>query len=336
MKDNQGENRIEMPGESLSPNRKSIFKKIRFRRTKNDPSSQSPSSSPSSSPGGTRRKLSGRFGTKKKNSLDSSSGSTRSRGSESNSNPASITIPEDSVLQTRRVIKAARPIPTQPYPPTFTTPTTSAASSLSSDTMKPSSSDESIETNNTSPVNDKIQIRGLGNSVLPSVQDENLREKTEQWRKERLDATMAIRKENKEKEIMEHRRNNSICSEEEIVEKNVKKNEVVVPDEIEVSEIFKTRTFHPEHKRKVDEDDKSNNKQYDSEKKLKIDENAGEEGGEEIVEDDEADEKKVENRMNRMLKLSVEMPAWVAPATVVAAAACAFAIVMMKSIRSKR
>ena len=43
-------------------------------------------------------------------------------------------------------------------------------------------------------------------SKIPFVEDEVLREKTEQWRKERLETTAANQKKNKEKEIMDHRK----------------------------------------------------------------------------------------------------------------------------------
>jgi len=90
---------------------------------------------------------------------------------------------------------------------------------------------------------------------LPSVQTEALREKTEQWRKERIDATAAIRKENKEKEVMEHRRKvgGGFVSENGADSKSVTGSEPVPA-------ILTVQSKFPEHKRKATPDDHSGKK----------------------------------------------------------------------------
>jgi|EP01083_Nonionella_stella_P092828 hypothetical protein len=206
-------------------------------------------------------------------------------------------IPKDEpISSTRRVIKATRP----------PSPTTAMSSIVSS-------SDHDTVDTNASLAGDRLKK----NNILPSVQDENLREKTEQWRKERLDATAAIRKENKEKELMQHRRSSASNAKEEgggqEVDEEKRREEVANMD---VSDIFKTRTVHPEHKRKVSSDDHA-------EKKSKIDE------GEVVEEATEGVE---------LVKASwrSKIPAWisiVAPATLVAG--FAYAIIAMKSVRKR-
>lgn len=294
--------------ESPSPNRrnreKGFFKKVRSLRRNNNKNELSPGSPKKiSSPGG-RRLGRGRF-SKKSQGMEAMEGG--------GAGAVSTVIPEDSVVQPRRVIKVARPIPSQPYNPT--TPTSSTMKS-----MIPSSDHETVDTNSSSSVGERIQIRGGSNDVSPSIQNENLREKTEEWRRERLDATAAIRKENKEKDIMQHRRNS--VKKDAAQADDGTKAKANVPDEIEVSEIFKTRTFHPEHKRKVEAEDRS-------EKKLKVDERTDEVTNVSVVEESK-DEKKQE-----IVKQSNQMPSWmiVAPATVVAA--CAVAFVLMKSMRKR-
>jgi len=91
---------------------------------------------------------------------------------------------------------------------------------------------------------------------LLSVQTEALREKTEQWRKDRIDATAAIRKENKEKEVMEHRRKagGGVGPENgEVDSKSVAESEPVPA-------ILSVESKFPEHKRKAAPDDHSGKK----------------------------------------------------------------------------
>lgn len=92
---------------------------------------------------------------------------------------------------------------------------------------------------------------------LPSVQTEALREKTEQWRKERIDATAAIRKENKEKEVMEHRRKagggGGVVSDNGADSKSAAGSEPVPA-------ILTVQSKFPEHKRKAASDDHAGKK----------------------------------------------------------------------------
>jgi hypothetical protein len=86
-----------------------------------------------------------------------------------------------------------------------------------------------------------------------SVQDETLREKTAEWRQKRLDASAAIRKEHKEKEILEHRLNHpsertgtGAAAPETL---DVNKENIPIPAVLSVSPQF------PEHKRKATDDE---------------------------------------------------------------------------------
>ena len=84
-----------------------------------------------------------------------------------------------------------------------------------------------------------------------SVQDETLREKTAEWRQKRLDASAAIRKEHKEKEILEHRLNHpsertGTAAPETL---DVDKENIPIPAALSVSPQF------PEHKRKATDDE---------------------------------------------------------------------------------
>jgi hypothetical protein len=204
-------------------------------------------------------------------------------------------VEDESILHTRRVIKATRP----------PSPTTEMSSMVSS-------SDQETIDSSASSAGDRVQLRGI--NIVPSVQDENLREKTEQWRNERLDASAATRKEKKEKEIMQHRLTTNA--------KSAKKGEAGVDEQrqeeekrekiadMDVSDIFKTRTLHPENKRKGSTEDHSG-------KKTKI------------------EEEKEEDKLTEKSSGS-EMPGWitiVAPAVIVAA--CAFGFMMMKSLRQE-
>ena len=84
-----------------------------------------------------------------------------------------------------------------------------------------------------------------------TIQNEVLKEKTEQWRKERLDATVANSKEKKEKEVLEHRRKMSITDHSEDVQKTGGEKVDVEP----VPSILSVAPKHPEHKRKAASED---------------------------------------------------------------------------------
>ena len=197
----------------------------------------------------------------------------------------------------RRVIRATRP----------PSPTTEMSSIVSSD-------QDVTEVNSTS----SAAMRG-GN--LPTIQNENLREKTEEWRQKRMEATAANQKEKKEKEIKQHRLKNVVKigdgqegEGKELEDNNHNSEEKKIAD-IEVSDIFKTRTFHPEHKRKADS--------YDPvEKKKKLDE------VEQAAEIDK-EEGAVVKKSN-----TPKLPSWiniVVPAALVATCA----VIMMKTLRKK-
>ena len=82
-------------------------------------------------------------------------------------------------------------------------------------------------------------------------QNEVLKEKTEQWRQERLDATAASRKEKKEKEVLEHRRKMSIGDQGE----EVQSTDVVDFAQTPVPSILSVTPKFPEHKRKASSED---------------------------------------------------------------------------------
>lgn len=198
----------------------------------------------------------------------------------------------------RRVVRATRP----------PSPTTEMSSIVSSE-------QDATEVNPTS----SAAMRGGNN--LPTIQNENLREKTEEWRQKRMDATVANQKENKEKEIKQHRLKPMVKTVDDVEGvgkegKDSNKNSVdkKIAD-IEVSDIFKTRTFHPEHKRKADS--------YDPvEKKKKLDEV------------DQSAESDKEGGAVAKPSNKAKVPGWlniVLPAAFVATCA----VIMMKALRKK-
>ncbi len=195
-------------------------------------------------------------------------------------------------LQTRRVLKATRP----PSPTTVSV----------------SSSDPDMTVHTSSVV-------ARTNNKTPTIQNENLKEKTEQWRQERMTKSAAIQKSNKEKEIMQHRLK-SVKSADDVEGKDEKLTDQPKVN-MEVSDIFKTRTFHPEHKRKVTSDDHV-------EKKSKLDKKE-----QEMKESEETDvEESKELIQSSKRKI---LPFWIklaAPAAVVAVCA----LVMMKTILKKK
>jgi hypothetical protein len=211
----------------------------------------------------------------------------------------------EKTTSTRRVIKATRP----PSPTT--------------DVSSISTADHDIITSMS--FTNSTTSSG-GSSKLPTIQNEKMREKTEQWRKEKIDASMAHQKLNKEKEIMQHRMKSPKVSDgyddhdnftggEEEGNGNEKKERSGI-DEMQVSDIFKTRTFHPEHKRKATS--------YDyMEKKTKFDEH-----------EEKADDKDEEAENTVEASNLAKVPKWMtfaAPAAFVAVCA----VIMMKVLRKR-
>jgi len=125
-------------------------------------------------------------------------------------------------LHGRRVVKATPPSTDQTH------------------VIEPNVESESVD------IDEIVEKDYIANDKLPSIQTEVLREKTEQWRKERIDATASIRKENKEKEVMEHRRKTGGVNENAKVDS--KSLEVA-----EVPEILTVKSKFAEHKRKAAE-----------------------------------------------------------------------------------
>mmetsp|Transcript_9292 Transcript_9292/g.10785 ORF Transcript_9292/g.10785 Transcript_9292/m.10785 type:complete len:256 (+) Transcript_9292:13-780(+) len=109
-----------------------------------------------------------------------------------------------------------------------------------------------------------------GDIALRSVQDETLREKTEQWRQERLDASAAIRKENKEKEVLEHRHRESSG----VVSGSKSSESLNALPVVEVPAVLTVASEFPEHKRKI-----RTNNHHDGGKKSRVDDGSGGGGG---------------------------------------------------------
>lgn len=240
--------------------------------------------------------------------------------SKANNNHTNTTIADDEpILLTRRVIKATRP----PSPTTAmdSMVVTSTSDQGTVDTSLSSSADDRSE---------RPQLLG---------KDENLREKTEQFRMDRLENAAAIRKENKEKEVMQHRLGGGKASKENAGGDDAvsgkgkggeKKLQMV---EMEVSDIFKTQTFHPEHKRKVSSDIHAD----ETEKKTKLDDTDGKAFITETTKSTTTEENEDTTKAKAIVvkkTWSTALSGWItaaAPATVFAA--CAF---MMMRVMRKR
>lgn len=110
-------------------------------------------------------------------------------GSSSQPTITDVVPKEPSLLKTRRIVKATTP--TSPPP------------SVSSQETESFSDDLQIMDDS------RISERSFVGIKAPAVQQEELQEKVQQWRKERFEASAAVRKEHKEKEIKEHRMRNS-------------------------------------------------------------------------------------------------------------------------------
>jgi len=148
---------------------------------------------------------------------------------------------------------------------TSSDPSSSASANLTRRVVKatPPPEGKPIEITVTEPDLDSSSDRILGASnanPLPSAQNEALKEKTAQWRQERLNASAATRKENREEEVMEHRlRTGSVHSVEHEKDGEQNKENMQVPASLSVSSKF------PEHKRKARSDDHDAGKKARSE-----------------------------------------------------------------------
>jgi hypothetical protein len=130
-------------------------------------------------------------GLKKTNSRPKNETTKNNNVSGSSSQPTitDVVPKEPSLLKTRRIVKATTP--TSPPP------------SVSSQETDSFSDDLQIMDDS------RISERSFVGIKAPAVQQEELQEKVQQWRKERFEASAAVRKEHKEKEIKEHRMRNS-------------------------------------------------------------------------------------------------------------------------------
>lgn len=131
----------------------------------------------------------------------------------------------------RRVVKATAP---PPLPD-------SATNTQSDSVVLVDYPDKNDDNDTSSP-----EKKDIGN--LPSVQKEDQLEKTEQWRKERINANAAMRKENKEKDVMEHRRRSG-----SVENSGGGGEEANVPQPVPA--ILSVAPKFPEHKRKAAPDD---------------------------------------------------------------------------------
>ncbi len=158
-------------------------------------------------------------------------------------------------LVSRRVIKATAPPPT------------------AADVVNPASTSSDQE-------EEKVEVNGVGIKggadiaiSLRSVQDETLREKTEQWRQERLDASAAIRKEKKEKEVKSHRESiGNTCIGTSKSSENL--NGTNTTTKVEVPAVLTVASEFPEHKRKI-RTTKRRGDDHDSGKKSRVDDGSG-------------------------------------------------------------
>lgn len=141
----------------------------------------------------------------------------------------------------RRIVKATHPPPLEEL--TNTTALTTSTSSKDDE-------DDSSHHNN----RDKVSL-----SPIPSIQDETLREKTLQYRKERLEKSAAVRKGKKE-ELIDHRRKHEHDpAEVERKEKMMQRNELdkdkdVNPPSTILADLISVEPKFPEHKRKHEDD----------------------------------------------------------------------------------
>lgn len=170
-------------------------------------------------------------------------------------------------LASRRVIKATIPPESKPKESRGDSHNSSnSLTGLEASTGTEVTATELDSSSSTSEYNHGHGGSGYTTNV-PSVQNEALREKTEQWRQERIRQDGVRRKENKAKDTMEHRLSGRISptllSPRDGVEDAVKKEEMAM----ELPAALSVASQFPEHKRKS----RSKNIGEDA-KKLKIDE----------------------------------------------------------------
>eukprot|EP00979_Chaetoceros_neogracilis_P000310 scaffold75_cov239-Chaetoceros_neogracile.AAC.14 len=134
----------------------------------------------------------------------------------------------DPDLKTRRIIKGT-------IPPTATDANTDANTMPSTSTDDIDHEDEDDE---------RSQTHLLGTSAQKR---EIMKEKSETWRKERLDATNRLRKENKQQEIKEHRFNlRNKSDNKENLRDGLKKEDGILPFDVEqsVGETWRSKAAH--------------------------------------------------------------------------------------------
>jgi hypothetical protein len=169
-------------------------------------------------------------------------------------------------LASRRVIKATPPPESKPKESRGDSSNSLTGLGLEASTGTEVTATELDSSSSTSEYNHGHGGSGYTTNV-PSVQNEALREKTEQWRQERIRQDGVRRKENKAKDTMEHRLSGRISptllSPRDGVEDAVKKEEMAM----ELPAALSVASQFPEHKRKS----RSRNIGEDA-KKLKIDE----------------------------------------------------------------
>lgn len=170
---------------------------------------------------------------KSKKNADAATDSDGSNHSGANSNSiGSTNTNADPALQTRRVIKATPPPPSEEP----VTPIRVNGKEVTGDQAPSSKLDSPI---------------GVVPSSSAMVQNEALKEKTEQWRQDRLDASAAIRKEHKEREVMEHRRRSAGAGGAGVERSSFSSTDQDGEEKIEIPAALSVSSKFPEHKRKA-------------------------------------------------------------------------------------
>ena len=181
------------------------------------------------------RKKKSKKSKKNADAATDSDGSNHS-GANANSNAVGSTNTNaDPALQTRRVIKATPP----PPPPPSEEPVTPIRVN-----GKEVTGDQAPSSKLDSPI-------GVVPSSSAMVQNETLKEKTEQWRQDRLDASAAIRKEHKEREVMEHRRRSAGAGGAGVERSSFSSTDQDGEEKIEIPAALSVSSKFPEHKRKA-------------------------------------------------------------------------------------
>jgi len=173
-------------------------------------------------------------------------------------------------LASRRVIKATQPPESKPKESRGDSHNSSTSlTGLEASTGTEVTATELDSSSSTSEYNHGHGGSGYTTNV-PSVQNEALREKTEQWRQERIRQDGVRRKENKAKDTMEHRLSGRISPPSPLQsprDRNRNGVEDGVVKKEELPAVLSVASQFPEHKRKS----RSKNIGEDA-KKLKIDE----------------------------------------------------------------